>query len=92
MIGIINLLSSSLYSLDVWCEHRGSFLYSYANYPRVKYVDLEDAKKACIDNDKCNGITQVIDIENNYENYFKGEDLSESCNGGNFRGPTKSCS
>ena len=49
----------TFYLLDVWCEHAGSFLYTYANKPVVKYVEFEDAKRACVENDACKGITQV---------------------------------
>ena len=44
---------------DVWCIHLGSFLYSYAS--STKYVNLEDAQKACVENDACKGITQVTE-------------------------------
>jgi len=49
---------------DVWCMHLGSFLYSYAS--RTKYVNLEDAQKACVENDACKGITQEPYSSNKY--------------------------
>jgi len=51
---------------DVWCEHAGSFLYTYANKPVVKYVEFEDAKRACVENDACKGITQEPYSGNKY--------------------------
>jgi hypothetical protein len=40
-----------------WCRHENSFLYSYAG---TSYDTLEAAKEACLNNDQCNGITQVF--------------------------------
>lgn len=51
---------------DEWCEHAKSFLYTYANSPVVKYADFEEAKKACVENAACNGITQEPYSGNKY--------------------------
>ena len=39
-----------------WCKHENSFLYNYAG---DAFDNLEDAQEACLQNDQCNGITQV---------------------------------
>ena len=39
-----------------WCKHENNFLYNYAG---DAFTNLEDAQEACLQNDQCNGITQV---------------------------------